>query len=335
MDDEDDQFGAGFDALPPLPRAPRGRLIESRDWLRAEAQSARALAQAAMAVGRLDQMLAAMDRDHRAGATRRLALIEIEAMLWAQAIPMRREEIGRDLMEARADTDLEAMRLARWALRRLEGQGDLADLRGFLGLRRVDVAGLDDPIAPRPAGQDFDAAAAAFFEVLAELAPLHPISRAPVARIAWRLAEVSPPEDLIEAACWNARAMAEGCDALAFLPLGRHGRAVWNDGGEPEGRLQRHLAAAAAGADEARQALRRVADWAAEARRRTARIKGDNPGRIIAALSANPLMTTAMVEAATGTSRDTAERLLARMQAGGLVREVTGSRRFRLWSAAA
>ncbi len=337
MTDDDDLFPDDFDELPPLPRAgaDRRHLIEPADWLRFEAALARALADAAMSVGRLDQMLAAMDRDARAGATRRLALIEIESMLWAQSTPLRREEIGRDLMEARADSDLDAMGLARWALRRLEGQGSLTDLRSFLALRRVDVAGLDDPVAPRPAGDDFDAAATSFHEVMSRLQPLHPLSRAPAARIGWRLAEVSPPEDLVEAACWNGRAMASGCEALAFVPLGRHGRAVWNDGAEQPERLARHLAAVTAGTEEARLTLRRIADWAEDARRRTATIKGDNPARIIAALAAHPLMSTAMVETAAGTSRATAERLLARMYGQGVVREVTGTKRFRLWTAAA
>lgn len=44
-------------------------------------------------------------------------------------------------------------------------------------------------------------------------------------------------------------------------------------------------------------------------------------------------MSTAMVATAAGSSRDTAERLLARMAASGLVRELTGARRFRLWAA--
>ena len=41
-----------------------------------------------------------------------------------------------------------------------------------------------------------------------------------------------------------------------------------------------------------------------------------------------------MIEARAGISRDTAERLLARLRDLGLAREVTGGRRFRLWAAA-
>ncbi len=40
-----------------------------------------------------------------------------------------------------------------------------------------------------------------------------------------------------------------------------------------------------------------------------------------------------MIEQAAGISRDTAERLLARMQDMGLVREITGASRFRIWAA--
>ena len=62
-------------------------------------------------------------------------------------------------------------------------------------------------------------------------------------------------------------------------------------------------------------------------------MKGDTPARVIAALRAVPLMTTEMVEVDIGASRDTAERVLARLHQMGLIREITGTRRFRLWSA--
>lgn len=54
---------------------------------------------------------------------------------------------------------------------------------------------------------------------------------------------------------------------------------------------------------------------------------------MIAALRATPLMTTEMVAQQIGASRDTAERVPARLHGTGLIREVTGTRRFRLWSA--
>jgi DNA-binding IclR family transcriptional regulator len=80
--------------------------------------------------------------------------------------------------------------------------------------------------------------------------------------------------------------------------------------------------------------LDRLTDWAQAAREATAAIKGQNPARIIAALAAHPILHTAQVEDLAGISRDTAERLLSRMRGMGLVREITGARRFRLWAAA-
>uniref|UniRef100_UPI0022B918F8 helix-turn-helix domain-containing protein n=1 Tax=Paracoccus binzhouensis TaxID=2796149 RepID=UPI0022B918F8 len=128
-----------------------------------------------------------------------------------------------------------------------------------------------------------------------------------------------------------ARAMAEGCEALRFVPLGRHGRAVWVDVGPPAERMARHLAAVTAALQDARHELARVADWQGRARAAMAGIKGDNPARVIQALAAHPILNAAMLEESAGISRDTAERMLARMRELGLAREITGGRRFRLW----
>ncbi|KRW96323.1 helix-turn-helix domain-containing protein [Paracoccus sp. MKU1] len=307
------------------------QFFDASDWFSAQAGLAPELARAAFALGRLDGAVAALEPEAQAGANRRLALIEVEAMLWAQGTPLRREEIGRDLMEARAGADLEAMRLARWGIRRLEGQGDPRDLRGFLGLHRAAVSGLDELLATRPTGRDFDAAVDEFRDLAGQVAGLAPLVRAAALRVLWRLCGLSAPEVLAEPATWTARDMAEGCEALRFVPLGRHGRAVWVDAGPPAERMARHLAAVTAAIMDARHELARVADWQARALAAMAGVKGDNPGRVIRALAAHPLLNAAMLEDSAGISRDTAERMLARMKALGLAREITGGRRFRLW----
>ncbi len=56
---------------------------------------------------------------------------------------------------------------------------------------------------------------------------------------------------------------------------------------------------------------------------------GGQAARIIAALAVHPVLHTAKVEHMAAISRDTTERLLSRMEAMGLVREITGARRFR------
>ncbi|MBU3032047.1 helix-turn-helix domain-containing protein [Paracoccus marinaquae] len=321
------------------PLKPGAEGLDPAPWTRAQAECAVLLAEAAAAGARLDAALLALPGDARAGAIRRLALVEVEALLWAQGMPMRREEIGKDLLDARAETDLEAMRLARWATRRLDGQGGLTDLRGFLGLHRIGAgAGLPDAVGEmtgRPSGAGFDAAAAAFRAALEGLAMLHPLARAPAAMLLWRLAGLSPPGLMVERAVWAARAMAAGCEALPFLPLGRAGRQVREPGGAPAGQIARHLRAVTEGAEEARQLLSRLGAWRMGALEATEKIKGDTAARVIAALIAHPLLSAPEAEAAADISRITAERMLNRMTGMGLIREVTGAGRFRLWTAVA
>lgn len=321
---------SGFDPSDHADSA-RGQLLDASEWLAAQERLACELARASFALGRLEGAVAALPTEAQPGAITRLALIEVEAMLWAQGTPLQREEIGRDLMGARAGADLEAMRLARWSLRRLEGQGDPAALRAFLGLHRAEVSGLDEVLVTRPTGQDFDAANAEFHMMAAGIAGLAPLARPPALRILWRLCGLSAPEVLAEPAVWTARIAAEGCEILRFVPLGRHGRGVWIDSGRPEDRMARQLAAVTIGAMDARHELARVAEWQARALTAVARIKGDNPIRVIHALAAHPILSAAMLEEVTGISRDTAERLLARLRDMGLAREITGGRRFRLW----
>lgn len=319
-----------LDTYPPNPREG----LDPRPWLRAQAAQAGSLADAALAVGRLEAMLTGMDKRAHAGAIHRLALIETEAMLWADGMPLRREEIGRDYLDARADTDLEAMRLARWAIRRLEGQGALEDLRGFLSLHRIEgMAGMGGDLAPRPAGVAFDETAAAFLGTVRPFDRLHPLARGPVMVQLWRLAGLSFPGRITEAAVWSGRHMAVST-TLPFLPLGQHGRSVWVRGGDIGSCLGAHLEAVHRGADQAWRLLMRIVEWAEAAQRMTCQIKGDTAVKVIAVLAAHPLVSAPMVETEAGISRITAERMLNRMTGMGLIREITGAGRFRLWMVA-
>lgn len=319
---------------PPLSGG-RQSLLDPAAWATAEAHRVRELARALLALGRLDGVLLSLaEGEMRDGAVSRLALRETEALMWAAGTPLPQEDLGRDMMQARAGTDADVLRGARWAVRRLQGRGKLSDLRDFLGLhRQIDVETDMTPMATRARGRDFDAAAGDFAAGLDELGTVHPLTRAAFGAALWRLSDLSPEGDVVEPACWAARLMAQACLAAPFVPMGHAGRSVRTTGGTPAERLAGWYDAVARGAEEARVILARLWAWRERALRDTATIKGSNPARVIAALAAHPLMTTAMVEDATGVSRDTAERLLARMTGMGLVRETTGARRFRLWAA--
>lgn len=308
---------------PPLPRADARPGLDPADWCAAQSGLAVELADAAQALGGLD---AVVGKDP--GMIRRLAMLEVEAMLWAEGTPLPHEEIGRDVMAGRASSDPQVLAKARWALRRLEGQAEPTDLRGFLGLHRVDTPSETG----RAAGDGFDAAAQEFLTLI-DTPGLHPLTRAAMALPGWRLAGLSPPEDLAEAACFAARIAATGLDHLPFIPLGHDGRRIWRMGGPATERLAAWLSAVRTGAAHARAEAQRLDDWAAGATASVARMKGPTPARVIAVLRAHPLMTTEMVEQEIGVSRITAERVLARLLAMGLIREITGARRFRLWSA--
>ncbi|QDA35933.1 DUF1403 family protein (plasmid) [Paracoccus liaowanqingii] len=309
-------------------------LADPQPWLAAQAAQASALADAARDLGRLEATLLALPAAEAAGARERLIHIEVEAMLRAQGLMLGRDEIGRELMEARAASDPEALRLARWAVRRLEGQGALMDLPAFLGLHRR--AASDEPSATsmdlRLQGREFDGAAVEFLAAVDAFAALHPLACGPAALALWRMAELSPPGQVVEPAVWSARHMAAGAEGLRFVPFGRHGRRVWTGYGPPADRLTTHLAALRAGAQEARALILRIGAWSERARAATSGIKGDNAARVIAVLAARPFVSAMEIETRAGISRPTAERMLKRLNDLGLTREVTGNRRFRLWA---
>jgi hypothetical protein len=64
------------------------------------------------------------------------------------------------------------------------------------------------------------------------------------------------------------------------------------------------------------------------------RLSVRTPPALRAALTEWPLVPAPMAEALTGASRAAVQRSLAWREARGLVREVTGQGRFRMWKAA-
>lgn len=324
--------------VPPPSDPPHRDLTRPALWQQAEAEQAPALARAAAALGALDSAI-----EDAPWLLPRLALIEIEAMLAAQGITQNSEDIGRDLLAAWGGADAEGLMQARWAMRRLapEQAVDEAplkrpvprDLRNFLGLHRVEVSGLAEDQVQRPAGDDFDAASSGFLKALDRISGRHPLTRAAAALPFWRLSGLSPVEDVIEGASFAALVAVQDLPFLGFAPLGRHGRTIWRLGGPPSERLAHTLEAFRAGASDARAELRRLRHWRAESLRAVARMKGETPARMIEAALLRPLVGTEDIERALGISRDSAERGLARLQEMGILREITGRGRFRLWTA--
>lgn len=327
-DDELDDFAM------PLPQGERTPLVRPADWVDAQGVNADQLARTAMAVGQLDMMVAQVQPQGQMqnGVLARLALREAEALSWAAGMPVSLEEIGRDQVWARANTNPNALRQARWAARRLMGDGDARDLRSFLGLHRTEVSDLPVGLSSRVSGTMFDDEAGEFLKRVDRLSDVHGFVRAAYARYLWQLSDLSQDDNRIEAQVWASRLMSDGCLALTFVPFGQGVRSLQGSGPDD---LGVYLRAAETGAIAARFELQGLLSWHRRALAVSASIKGKNPARVVAALVAKPMATTEMIEQAAGVSRDTAERLLVRLADLDLVREVTGANRFRIWTAKA
>ena len=87
-----------------------------------------------------------------------------------------------------------------------------------------------------------------------------------------------------------------------------------------------------------RTAMRHLDDieaWSARSETEMVTLSGKTPPALRAVLTEWPLVSAPMAEAITGASRAAVQRNMAWMQARGLLREVTGQGRFRMWCARA
>ena len=71
--------------------------------------------------------------------------------------------------------------------------------------------------------------------------------------------------------------------------------------------------------------------WSARAETETISLSGKILRALLAVLTEWPLASAPMAEAVTSSSRAAVQRNLAWMEARGLIREVTGQGRFRMW----
>lgn len=301
----------------PLPGVPRQELVASGDWRRAEAALAAELAALAFDAGRLAERLAAFGQ----GAVQRLALDEAAAFSWWTG-----DRVGADRLALWASYRIGAaeedgggvIRMA-WAARRLASSAP----RG-IGAAVTDLLGSEGR-GDRELAEEVAAA-------LRGVGVLSAVTQGCALFHLWRSLEERPDHLRgLEAAVLGARVAGQG--ALPFLPLALTGFAALTASGAPERRLQAWVQGAHRAVLAALMALGRLAEWRERAGAATADLSGRTPGRLIAALSARPMLGAAEAEAETGASRAAVLRNLDLLAARGLVREVTGQGRFRVWAA--
>lgn len=312
-----------------LPPGPRSEPVESAilaGWAEAEAGLAKRLADVAGRFGALDDRLGRGPDGWR----HRLALIEAADLSWlcGDRVGPDRLALWMSLHLSGVQDDAGALARIGWAARRLtKGPGPEAGLADFLGRRDpADIADDAEPFADRSTG---------WLELMNAAQKLHPITRACMGFHLWNLAGLDRRGDRMEAAVTAARIAARGAKGAIFAPLAMGGAqgasAGLRAGGTPAARLARWLDGTGNAIAAALRHLDSLEAWSARAQTVMAPLSGRTPPALRAVLTEWPLVSAPMAERLTGASRAAVQRNLARMEALGLIREVTGQGRFRMW----
>jgi len=181
-----------------------------------------------------------------------------------------------------------------------------------------------EPFADRAGG---------WLDLMAQAAELHPITRACMGFHLWSLAGLGQQGDRMEAAVTAARIAASEERGAVFAPLAMGGAGGLRAGGPPPDRLARWLDGMETACLTAMRQLDDIEAWSARAVAEMASLSGRTPPALRAVLTEWPLVSAPMAEALTGASRAAVQRNLAWMEARGLVREMTGQGRYRMWRA--
>lgn len=310
------------DELLPGPRAGPSETAVLDEWRKAEAGHAARLARVAGHLGALDDRL----KRGPEGWRHRLALIEAADLSWfaGDRIGPDRLALWISLRLSGVQDDTAALARVGWAVRRLAGgPGPEVDLSAFLDRRDpenlVDEA---EPFADRADG---------WLDLMAQAADLHPITRASLGFYLWSLAGLGQHGDRMEAAVTAARIAASEGKGAVFAPLVMGGAGGPRAGGPPAARLARWLDGMNTACLTAMRHLDGIEAWSARAEADMTALSGKTPRALRAVLTEWPLVSAPMAEALTGASRAAVQRNLAWMEARGLIRELTGQGRYRMW----
>jgi len=312
------------DYLPPGPRAELRETAVLDDWRKAEAGNAARLARVAGRIGALDDRL----RRGPKGWRHRLALMEAADLSWfvGDRIGPDRLALWKSMRLSGVQDDTAALARVGWAVRRLTGGlGPEVDLSAFLDRRDPEnMADEAEPFADRAGG---------WLDLMARSADLHPITRACAGFHLWSLAGLGQQSDRMEAAVTAARIAASEGKGAVFAPLAMGGAGGLRAGGPPADRLARWLDGLETACLTAMRHLDDIEAWSARAETEMTPPSGKTPRALRAVVTEWPLVSAPMAEAMTGASRAAVQRNLAWMEAHGLIREVTGQGRYRMWRA--
>ena len=342
IDDEPDYLPPG-----PAPEAKESDVVEA--WRAAEAGQAAPLARVAARLGILDERL----RRGPAGWRQRLALIEASDLSW-----LTQDRIGLDrlslYMALRVSTvtdDAQALYRIGWTVRRLTGgpaplvrRSGVGELETFLDRRdrpgqgeRFEDAKAPPRVVETAEREAFEDRAAGWLSMMDQAEDLHPMTRACMGFHLWYVAELSPVDDPLEAAVTAARiavvelAPSGSTPGAIFAPIAMGGGGGFRVIGDPPARLARWLNATESAIFAALRRLEEIEAWATAAERTMAPLSGKTPPVLRDLFTNWPLVSVQMAEKLTGAHRATVQRNIDWMEERGLIREVTGQGRYRMW----
>lgn len=311
--------------LPPGPRAESHETAVLEDWKKAEASNAARLAKVACRLGALDDRL----RRGPEGWRHRLALIEAANLSWfvGDRVGPDRLALWMSMRLSGVQDDTAGLARVGWAVRRLTGgPGPEENLVDFLDRRDPENIGDEtERLSDRAEG---------WLDLMAAASELHPITRSCLGFHVWSLAGLGQHDDRMAAAVTAARiAASEGLGAV-FAPLALGGAGGLRSAGPPAERLARWFNGMNSAILTAMRHLDDIEAWEDHAQSVTAEMSGRTPAALLKVLTEWPLLSAPAAETLTGASRAAIQRNLGWLETRGLVREVTGHGRFRMWRAA-
>ena len=280
-------------------------------------------------LARLTQLFGELDvrvRQNGEGVQQRLALREVADLSWWCGDRLSMDKLGLWLalrIGATDDTEHALMR-AGWAVRRLSS-GSFPDQGIAEFLDRHDVL-----------NQTMENGTEDLMTVFESVQLLHPVTQAAILFHAWRILGARRSRD-IEAAVLAARHGASMSrlrgKGILFLPLSTSGTIALRGQGEVESKLRAWIS----GAEQACLAnlllLDRLLAWKKTAIHLISDLSGRTPKQLVEVLVKYHLVSAPIAQAEINASRAAVQRNLGLFVQRGLVREVTGQSRYRLWTA--
>lgn len=319
----------------PFPFANRTHLVKPTAWAKAEQTHYKALLAAAEAVARFGARLEAMPPD----VMERIALQTTSAVLRTEGIWAKPEHIAlfRALRISSHDETRDLER-ASWAVRRLIAMrhgGPLDDgLHVFLDRRAQHQSGAYDGaegVEDRLHGADLKATGEDWQKQIQQAGDIHPLTRAACGLFLWRRFEISPIDYALEPLVVSSLIGAGG--AAPFLPMPEGMPQLHAHAADPFEALLRFYETVEQGALMSMLEMDRLVRWRSKAVEAIADLSGRTPRSIVDTALRFPVFSAELAARFADCSAMSSRRNLNLLQERGLLKEVTGQKRYRFWAA--